>query len=124
MKISGLITSGSQKGAFFMSQEIYASQFKEKLGFKPFKGTLNILISEESLDKVRKIKDRDLDFITGAEGFGDVAFVKTRINDEIDGAIIFPVKTNHPDEFLEFIASENVRKSLKLRDGDEVYLTL
>jgi riboflavin kinase, archaea type len=124
MKIKGLITSGSQKGAFFMSQEVYTSQFREKLGFKPFKGTLNILLDEDALENVKEIKKGDLDLIKGAEGFGDVAFVKATINDQIEGALIFPIKTNHPEEFLEFIAPEKLRIALKLRDGDEVTLSI
>lgn len=124
MKIKGLITSGSQKGAFFMSQEFYASQFQAKLGFKAFEGTLNILIDEEELEKIKRVKDKKMDLIKGAEGFGDVGFVKATINDQIEGAIIFPIKTHHPAEFLEFIAPEKLRTALKLHDGDEVTLTL
>lgn len=124
MEINGLVTSGSRKGEYFMSQDIYTAQFKDKLGFIPFKGTLNILIEKEDLDKIHSIKEEKAEVIAGSEGFGDVLLVKANFQDKIKGALIFPAKTTHPEEFLEFIAAEGLRKSLHLRDGDNVTLTI
>ncbi|MBU4534904.1 MAG: CTP-dependent riboflavin kinase [Euryarchaeota archaeon] len=122
MKIKGLVTSGSQKGMYFMSQEVYSSQFKEILGFAPFKGTLNILIDEKNLENLQPVKEQQTVMINGSDKFGDVLLLKARLEDKIEGAVIFPVKTHHPEEFLEFIAQDNLRKTLHLRDGDEVSL--
>lgn len=124
MKLKGLVTSGSQKGTYFMSQKIYSKQFKDKLGFKPFKGTLNILIKEEDVEKIDEIKKKDMELLKGSAGFGDVLFIKAKLKEFIDGAIIFPEKTTHPEEFLEFVAEENLREKLNLRDGDEVVITI
>lgn len=124
MKINGLLTSGSSKGAYFMSQKAYTAQFKDKLGFIPFKGTLNILIEKKDLDEIHSIKESRSEVIKGSEGFGDVLLVEATFQDKIKGALIFPVKTNHPEEFLEFIAAEGLRESLNLRDGDSVTLTI
>lgn len=124
MKINGLVTSGSQKGGYFMSQEIYVSQFREKLGFSPFKGTFNILIEKEDLENVHKSRSKNSDLIKGEGDFGDVEFINATLQDQLKGAVIFPVKTHHPEEFLEFITSENVRETLNLRDGDSVTLSI
>jgi len=124
MKINGLVTSGSQKGSYFMSQEIYATQFREKLGFKPFKGTFNILIEKEDLENVNKSRSKNANLIKGEGDFGDVEFIKATLQDHLEGAVIFPVKTHHPEEFLEFITSENVRETLNVRDGDSVTLSM
>ncbi|MCK9152344.1 CTP-dependent riboflavin kinase [Methanobacterium alcaliphilum] len=124
MKINGLITSGSGKGEYFMSQDIYTSQFKDKLGFIPFKGTLNILIEKEDLDKIHSIKNKNSEVIKGSKGFGNVLLVEANLQDNVKGAIIFPAKTTHPEEFLEFVAAEGLRKSLHLRDGDSVTLNI
>lgn len=124
MNIKGLITSGSQKGTYFMSQEIYYSQFKDKMGFIPFKGTLNILVDKKDAEKILEIKKNKMGLIKGSEPFGDVLFIKAKLDKQIEGALIFPQKTHHPEEFLEFIAKENLRKTLQLRDGDEVTLTI
>ncbi|HII84831.1 MAG TPA: DUF120 domain-containing protein, partial [Methanobacterium subterraneum] len=37
---------------------------------------------------------------------------------------LFPVKTEHSPEILEFVAQENLRSSLKLNDGDEATLKI
>ncbi len=124
MKLKGMVTSGTQKGTYFMSQKIYSKQFKDKLGFKPFKGTLNILIKEKDLEKIDEIKKKDMELLKGSEGFGDVLFIKAKLQEFIDGAIIFPEKSKHPEEYLEFVAEENLREKLNLRDGDEVILTI
>lgn len=124
MKIKGLVTSGSQKGSYFMSQEIYVHQFQEKLGFTPFKGTFNILIEKEDLENIHEIREKNAQLISGEGDFGDVEFIKATLQDQLEGAVIFPAKTHHPKEFLEFISSENVRETLHLRDGDSVIISL
>jgi riboflavin kinase len=124
MKINGLVTSGSQKGSYFMSQEIYVHQFQEKLGFRPFEGTFNILIEKEDLENVHEIREKKAEIVNGKGDFGDVEFIKATLEDQLKGAVVFPAKTHHPKEFLEFITSENVREALNVRDGDSVTLSL
>ncbi|PKL66427.1 MAG: riboflavin kinase [Methanobacteriales archaeon HGW-Methanobacteriales-1] len=124
MKIKGLVTSGSQKGSYFMSQEIYIHQFQEKLGFKPFEGTFNILIEKQDLENIHEIREKNAEIVKGEGGFGDVEFIKATLEDKLEGAVIFPAKTHHPKEFLEFITSENVRETLNVRDGDFVTLSV
>ena len=36
MEIKGIVVSGMGKGTYFMSQDIYREQFREKLNFQPF----------------------------------------------------------------------------------------
>lgn len=124
MKIKGLVTSGSQKGSYFMSKEIYIRQFQEKLGFRPFKGTFNILIEKEYLENIHEIREKNAQRVNGEGDFGDVEFIKATLQDQLQGAVIFPAKTHHPREFLEFIASENVRETLHVRDGDSVIISI
>ena len=58
--IKGHITSGKGKGEFFVSQEQYRKQFREKLGYLPYSGTLNILVKQDEtrsvLEKIKGIK--------------------------------------------------------------------
>lgn len=121
MNIKGIVVSGTRKGSYFVSQKVYSDQFQQKLGFKPFPGTLNIEIGGETLKQIDQIPEEKKGIIQGKEGFGDVNFIKAALN-EIDGALLFPVKTEHPRDILEFIAAVNLRKSLKLNDGDLVTL--
>lgn len=124
MEIEGKVISGTKKGSYFVSQKFYSDQFKDKLGFKPFAGTLNIQLPSENIKEINRITEGEIGIIRGKEGFGDVKFIKAILNNQINGAVVFPVKTQHTSDILEFIASENLRENLHLKDGDLVNLKL
>lgn len=123
MKIKGTLTSGSGEGAYYMSKKVYNLQFRERLGFKPYPGTLNIIIQEEYVTSIKKCL-RGAKKIEGKGDLGDVLYMRATLNDKIKGALIFPVKTHHPQRILEFIAPVYIRQTLKLEDGDTVTLYL
>ena len=54
MKIEGEIVSGLGKGSYFLSQEFYTKEFEKNLGFIPYPGTLNVIVSEEYLGEINK----------------------------------------------------------------------
>ena len=122
MKIDGEVTTGLGKAAYFLSQEFYTREFKRNLGFIPFPGTLNVIVSEEYLDEISEIKSSCKNLIKPDEGFGAVKYIKAKLNDEIDGAIVFPAKTTHEEHYLEFIAEDKLRDKLDIEDGDVVTL--
>ena len=124
MEITGRIISGMGKGTYFMSQDIYVKQFQEKLHFKPFVGTLNIKLDENSMNTIIKIPNEKFGLIYGKDKFGDVKFIKAVLNHEVGGALVFPAKTKYTEDVLEFISNENLRKSLKLNDGDLVSVNI
>jgi riboflavin kinase, archaea type len=124
MEIKGIVVSGTREGSYFMSKEIYLSQFEERLEFSPFIGTLNIKISSEEINLIQGIPVNKLGTIKGKDKFGDVKFITATINGKITGALIFPVKSRHPENILEFIAAENLRETLRIKDGDGVTLNI
>jgi riboflavin kinase len=122
MEITGTVTTGLGKAAYFLSQEFYTNEFKKNLGFIPYPGTLNVIVSEDHLDEINEIKNSCQNLIKPDEGFGAVKYIKAVLNDEIDGAIVFPVKTTHEENYLEFIAENKLRDELGLADGNVVSL--
>ena len=122
MKIDGEVTTGLGKAAYFLSQEFYTTEFKKNLGFIPYPGTLNVIVSEEFLDEINEIKDSCKNIIEPDEGFGAVKYINAILNDEINGAIVFPAKTVHEENYLEFISENKLRDELNLNDGDFVSL--
>lgn len=122
MRINGEVTSGLGKAAFFLSQDFYVSNFIEKCGFKPYPGTLNIIVPNEHLTQINDIKDNCKNIIKPEEDFGAVKYIKAILNDEIEGAIVFPAKTQHSENYLEFICEEKLRDKLNLKDGDGVLI--
>ena len=122
MKIDGEVTTGLGKAAHFLSQEFYTREFKKNLGFVPFAGTLNVIVSEEHLDEIVEIKNNCENLIKPDEGFGAVKYIEAKLNSQINGAIVFPAKTTHEENYLEFIAEKKLRDELNLEDGDVVRL--
>ena len=122
MKINGEVTTGLGKAAYFLSQEFYTNEFKKNLGFVPYPGTLNIIVGNEHLDEINEIKDSCENLIKPDEGFGAVKYIKAKLNNEVDGAIVFPAKTTHEENYLEFIAEDKLRDKLNIVDGNVVTL--
>lgn len=120
MKLNGEVTTGLGKAAFFLSQDFYVNNFIKNCGFKPFPGTLNVIVPDEYLSHINEVKDSCKNIIKPDEGFGAVKYIKANLNDEIDGAIVFPAKTEHTENYLEFIAQDKLRDKLNLKDGDTV----
>ena len=92
------------------------------MGFVPFPGTLNVVVSEEYLDEINEIKVNCKNLIKPDEGVGAVNYIKAVLNDKIKGAIVFPAKTTHEENYLEFISQNKLRDELNLNDGDIVSL--
>jgi len=123
MEITGKIISGTHKGSYFMSLEVYKEEFRKKLKFEPFPGTFNLKISPENATNISSMQDK-MGVIKGTGNYGDVKFLPAQLNGIVNGAILFPVKTEHSPEILEFVAKENLRITLKLEDGDEATLKI
>lgn len=122
MNINGEVITGLGKASYFLSQEFYTNEFEKNLGFIPYPGTLNVVVSDEYLDEINEIKNNCENLIKPDEGFGAVRYIEAKLNDIIDGAIVFPAKTTHEENYLEFIAECKLRDKLSLEDGDTVYL--
>jgi len=124
MKIKGVVVSGTKKGAYFMSQSIYRGQFEDKLDFKPFIGTLNVQVKGNDVKKVKKLLKSNIKEIKGEETFGDVKYKKATLNDEVEGAVIFPEKTHHSVDVVEFIAPQNLKERYHIHDGSSVTINI
>ena len=122
MKIDGEVTTGLGKAAYFLSQEFYTKEFEKNLGFVPYPGTLNVVVDEKHLDEINKIKDECQNLIKPDTEFGAVKYIEAKLNDNVNGAIVFPAKTTHEEHYLEFIAENKLRDELNLKDGDVVSL--
>lgn len=54
ISFKGKIVTGMGEGAYYMSLEGYKKQFREKLGYEPFPGTLNVKIEDKFYMNSRK----------------------------------------------------------------------
>jgi len=122
----GVVVSGLGEGRYYTEQEGYVSQFKEKLGFAPYPGTLNVEIEYVERNKLRLLKNHSAilidEFKTKNRTFGGVRCFHAKIN-KSDGAIVLPLRS-HYSNILEFISPHFLRDELNLKDGTEVKIVI
>jgi len=128
---TGLLQTGLGEGASYIKNPKYLKQFKERLGFEPFYGTLNVhlepalynILQEQAKNTEEIIIDgfRDQD-----RAYGEVRCIKTEIwarnqkHRRVMGALLRIQRTSHDPYLLEFIAEKYLREYFNLVDGDEI----
>ena len=122
--ICGTVTSGMGEGEYYMKMDEYTRQFKEKLGFTPFPGTLNLrLKGEEDIKARQRLAGLPGTLINGfkkdGRTFGSVKCYTAEVED-IKGAVVMPSRTHHSADTIEVIAREKIRSRLGLKEGDEI----
>ncbi|MBW3581641.1 MAG: DUF120 domain-containing protein [Euryarchaeota archaeon] len=122
--LTGRVRSGVGEGQYYMSQDGYVRQFRAKMGFTPYPGTLNVELSGPEVNKLRLLKARPAvvieRFQTEERTFGGVHAWPARISGRACAAIL-PNRT-HYTRVIEVIAPEHLRSSLSLKDDDPVEL--
>ena len=127
IELEGVITSGLGEGQYYISIDGYMGQFREKLGFTPFPGTLNIKIKEYCFDVRKKMEELPYvkidGFSDGRRTYGASDCYPARVNG-LCGYIIVPERTHYQTDLLEIIAPVKMREELNLTDGDEVTIVV
>ncbi len=122
LTIHGEVSSGMGEGGYYICQEGYMTQFKEKLDLVPFHGTFNVRIDPNEISKLDVLRSTAGILIEGfsSEGrsFGNVIAYKARIHN-VDCAIVVPERSHYVD-ILEIISPYHLRRTLSLNDGDKV----
>ena len=126
VNIKGYITVGLGEGAYYLSQSQYIHQIKEKFGFEPFEGTLNIALRPKDspiLELLKKGPGIIVEgFTSGGRSFGTCMCYPCMVNGS-GGVIMVPKRTVHTDT-IEIISEVKIRDHLNLKDGDEVGVTI
>jgi CTP-dependent riboflavin kinase len=95
-------------------------QFIEKLSIDPYPGTLNLEITDpESLQLFKDLKAAEgIEIIPEDPSFCSARCYPVLINEQLKGAVVFPLVKDYPDNKMELIASENIQKALSVKPGD------
>lgn len=124
--ISGKVVPGMGEGRYYVSQDKYIEQFKERLGFTPFPGTLNVEVDPLDLSKLHFVRSRKgieiAAFSTPDRSFGGAVCYHAKIKN-FQCAAIFPSRS-HYSNVIELISPINLRKALNLKDGDRVEIAI
>ncbi len=128
LTFKGQVVTGMGEGAYYMRRKGYREQFRQKLGFNPFPGTLNLRLAPAQAGVRRELETYPAITIKGftreQRSFGDVKCFPVIINDRIDGAVALINRTHHSDLVLEVIAPVHLRSALDLSEGSTVKVAL
>jgi len=145
----GKIVSGMGEGSYYMSLNGYKKQFKEKLGYEPFPGTLNLRLEDKTyMDRKKELTNFPSIYIDGFKDenrtFGWVkcypAFL-TLENDQskdtydnkvkkdttfinLTSAILALERTHHDNRLLEIISPHGIKETANVKNGDIVTIVL
>ena len=123
VKFNGTITSGQGNGKKYLELPWVKKQIQEKLGYTAYPGTLNIILSEKSTNQRKKLNGKKAIQICPAEGYCFGAIFKAAING-LECAVVIPQVKEYPENILEVIAPLYLREALKLKDKDQVAVTI
>jgi riboflavin kinase len=134
----GKIVTGMGEGAYYMSIDGYKKQFKEKLGYEPFPGTLNLKLEDKIYkDKKKEIMNYPSIYINGFNDhnrtYGWVKcfpailvpeIQKDKDNFHIEAAVLLLERTHHDNSLIEVISPVCIKETANLRNGDAVIIEL
>ena len=129
VELQGTVVSGMGEGAYYMSLKGYTKQFKKKIGYVPFPGTLNIsLIKNEYIESIHQFDALEGILIKGFSEenrtYGWVRCLKANITKSIDCELIRLERSLHDKKIIELISKINLRKAAKLSDESIVTITI
>ena len=125
LTLSGVVTSGMGEGRHYITLDGYMRQFRERLGYEPFPGTLNVDLDEASVRRRAELGGIDAVPIDAWEGedrtYGAATCYAATVvaggaDDEdarsYEGAhVIVPDRTHHDESQIEVIAPDRRRAS-------------
>lgn len=124
--VKGRISKGLGEGAYYMSQDGYVEQLKEKFDIEPYPGTLNILLSDNDsplMELLKRGPGIELEgFRSGERTFGSCLCYYCSVNGE-DGIIMVPNRTLHKNT-LEIVSEARLRDILDIDEEDLVDLKI
>jgi riboflavin kinase len=97
-------------------------QFIEKLSIDSYPGTLNLeIIDLESLQSFKELKSKKGIEITPEDpSFCSAQCYPVLIGRRLKGAIVLPMVEDYPENKMELIASQNIKKALSAKAGDDL----
>ena len=121
--LRGIVFSGHGEGEKFVALSWVRVQVEEKVGFKPYPGTLNLKLSQRSLHVRKKLEQAVSSRICPPKGYCS-GIVSAASIGNLKAAIIIPEMKDYPEDVLEIIAPVNLRDFLVVKDGDEVVVRI
>jgi riboflavin kinase len=120
LRLKGRVFSGKGEGETFIQLPWVRKQVTEKLGFTPYPGTLNLRLTGSDIRVNRSLRKANGLDILPAPGFCRGKLFKACLLGNLNCAVVIPEVGDYPENVIEVIASEDLKDTVGLRDGDEV----
>ena len=125
LELNGSVISGLGEGAYYMSLNGYTKQFKIKIGYVPFPGTLNIKLNQlQATQIIQQLDELDSTviepFSDGKRTYGWVKCFHATLNNSIKCEVIRLERTHHDSSVIELISKTSLRKTARLKTGSKV----
>jgi len=129
LELNGSVISGLGEGAYYMSLNGYTKQFKVKIGYIPFPGTLNIKLNQlQATQIIQQLDDLDdiiIDpFSDGKRTYGWVKCFHAKLNNTVNCELIRLERTHHDNSVIELISKINLRKTVGLKTSSKVRIKI
>lgn len=125
LELEGEVAAGLGEGVRFTTIDWVVAEFRRKLGFIPWPGTLNLRMRGSAWDWARsRLRAAAGIPITPRNGFCPAKCFGVHIAGHLTGAVVFPETPDYPDDKFEIVAPLSIRETLGLQDGDLVNLRL
>ena len=126
LKITGKIVCGAKQGAVFTQLDWVREQCRQKLGFVPWPGTLNLEIPLDSMSLIEELRaEEGIELVPPDSNYCSGRVFPVSI-EGISAAIIFPAEDVrvHAKNIIEIISPKWLKEALGVKDGDWVRLTI
>jgi riboflavin kinase, archaea type len=123
VSFKGKVYTGKGEGKKFVILPWVEHQIREKLGFIPYPGTLNIRLNGEGLENKKMLAKAPNIEITPENGYCKGILIEAKISG-LDCAVIIPLVSGYPSDVLEVISPVYLRQQLHLIDGSETAVTV
>jgi riboflavin kinase len=123
LTLNGSVTAGEGNGKKYVELYWVKVQIQEKLGYTAYPGTLNIKLTQESVNQKKLLKNNQAIQICPAEGYCFGAVFKATLNN-LECAIVIPEVKGYPENILEIIAPFYLREALNLKNGTLIAVTI
>jgi CTP-dependent riboflavin kinase len=126
IKITAKIISGVKQGAFFTQLDWVREQCRQKLGFVPWPGTLNLEIPVDSMSLIEELRPEEgIELVPPDSNYCSGRVFPVSV-EGIPGAIVLPAEDVrvHGKNIIEIISPKWLKEALGVKDGDWVTLEI
>ncbi|MCR4419938.1 MAG: DUF120 domain-containing protein [Clostridia bacterium] len=128
MRVKGRYCRGRGEAAAFTRLEWVQEQCREKLGFNPRPGTVNLRVKAGDLARLRQVAEaRGVVLASPCREYCDAFCLPARLGRAgtfVEGALVFPRVGDYYTDMIEFLCPVEVKSRFELQEEEEMELII